>query len=101
MSRTPDYAGRLSTLFPDEMAEIAPLAALTETVNRYYEPSSQITMPRAARAALKQRLIAAHEAQQHAAQQRQRWQWAALGASVTVAGALAARAWRGQAARTE
>jgi hypothetical protein len=92
-----DYRERYSALFPEEMEA---LEFLFVTAEEIFELLAEPVFMRAeARADLKASLLA----QAHQQRLRHRcsgWQWAALGASaVTVAGVIAAAAWRGSHAR--
>ena len=89
-----DYYSRYEALFPEEMAE---LDKHFETAEHIYALLRESVPMRAEfRADLKAGLIAqAHQQRLARPNYGYRWRWAALGASVTVAGVIAAAAWRG------
>lgn len=89
----PEYNRRYSALFPEEMDDLGPLFSLAERLYSLFQ--RPVVMRPDFRRDLKAGLLAqAH--QQQATAPRRSWQWAAIGASaVTVAGVIAAAAWRG------
>jgi hypothetical protein len=92
-----DYRARYSVLFPEEIEALESLFATAEGL--FVLLAEPVPMRAEARTELKASLLAqAHQQRLH--HRRIAWQWAALGASaVTVAGVIAAAAWRGSHGR--
>ncbi len=86
-----DYDARFSQLFSDEVTLLEPLLDLAVRIFGLLHRAAP--MRAEFRAGLKAELLAASR-QQRLTSGREHWQWAALGASVTVAGVIAAAAWR-------
>lgn len=86
------YRARYTSLFGAELATLEPLFALGEQIYRLFQ--APIVMRPDFRAELKADLIAQAHQQRYSRPTLRPWQWAAVGASVTVAGVLAAAAWR-------
>ncbi len=92
-----EVRARYAVLFPNELEALEPLFQVAEGVHALSLQPTPMRPP--FRAELKRDLLA--QARQQQLNRRDGWRWAAIGASVTVAGVLAAAAaWRGtQAAR--
>jgi hypothetical protein len=86
-----DYYERYAPLFPVEMEQLQPLFGLAEQIYTLFQGPSLIAPE--FRAALKVDLQAqVRQDGFHA--RRERWRWAAIGASFTVASVIVAAAWR-------
>ena len=87
------YRTRYTSLFGAELAALEPLFELSEQVYRLFH--APIVVRPEFRANLKADLIAQAHQQHYNRRTLRPWQWAAVGAaSVTVAGVIAAAAWR-------
>lgn len=89
LSSEQSYQERYGPLFADELGELAPLFSLAARLRALFAESEPM------RAEFRQSLKADLVAQAHQERlRRPNWRWAALSASVTVAGVLVAAAWR-------
>ncbi len=94
-----DYRHRYNALFGTELTALEPLFELGEQLYRFF--SEPVVMRPAFRADLKADLIAEMHQQQYAdTRARALRRWAAYGASVAVAGVIAAAGWRAVQARS-
>jgi len=91
-----DYRHRYNALFGAELTALEPLFELGEQLNRFF--SGPVIMRSDFRTHLKADLIAEMH-QQRANDRTRAWRWAAYGASVAVAGVIAAAGWRAVQAR--
>ncbi|MBA3532310.1 MAG: hypothetical protein H0T73_10355 [Ardenticatenales bacterium] len=93
-----DYHARYSALFLEETRQLTPLFDLAEHIFAFFH--HPVTIRSEFRAELKAGLLA-EARQQQVGLDSGRWSWAAIGAAsaMTVAGLLAAAAWRGNHSR--
>lgn len=86
-----DYRHRYNALFGTELTALEPLFELGEHLHRFF--SDPVVVRPEFRTNLKADLIAEMH-QQRANERTRAWRWAAYGASVAVAGVIAAAGWR-------